>query len=166
LAILSTVLIDNRVGQFQLFSSRTMWRAFFYASGIMLIILGLECIVIGRFVISKESAIARVTRKFIGNEGSFSGSPPVNSQANGYGSAQSQFGPTRFSDNPFSMASNDRTQGNPFNLASQRTGTSLTAGAVQGRNFTTEDWMPWSLIAAGAIVTLYTHSLGPAYQSQ
>jgi hypothetical protein len=140
-----------------------MWRAFFYACGIMLIILGIECIVIGRFVVSNESTITRVARKIFGSE-IMSSNPATVGLANGYGSSTSGYGPSRFNDSPFSMASNERGLANPFNLASQRSGSPALTSAKPGRIFNTEDWMPWSLIAAGTIVTLYTHSLRPHQQ--
>lgn len=148
------------------FRVSNMWRAFFYACGIMLIILGMECILVGRFMISKESAINRVARKFLGSEVGSAAQSPVG-LANGYGSASSSFGPSRFGDNPFSTASNQRSQFNsPFNLAGQRSGAPMVANSKIGRIVHTEDWMPWSLIAAGTIVTLYTHSLRSSYQQQ
>lgn len=153
-----------------------MWRAFFFACGIMLIVLGFECIVVNRFWISHESGLTRVVKKVFGNE---NGPSATNLQAanlqggvagvaNGYGQATSQFGPTRFHDSPFLNASADRRQavGSPFTLPNQNSGLALNLpGAERMKIVKTEDWMPWSLIAAGTIITLYTHSLRQGYQS-
>jgi hypothetical protein len=148
-----------------------MWRAFFFACGIMLIVLGLECIVVERFRISSDSGLNRLARKFIGSEnGSAVNLAGGSSQAGipigpgGYGSAQSQFGPSRMNDSPFFNASVDNRQaaGNPVNLANSNSGALLGKPV---KSFKTEDWMPWSLIAAGTIISLYTHSLRPGFQT-
>lgn len=48
----------------------------------------------------------------------------------------------------------------PYQLASWNPGAALPgAGTGRRREINTRDWMPWSLLAAGAITVLYTLSL-------
>jgi len=159
-----------------------MWRAFFYAVGTMLVILGVQCVLVGRFQLSNEATIPETAKRFIsGLESSrdpggqpsnpYSNSPLIeNSSANrGFGgrpAPSSSYGPSRFEDR---YSGNDRffsgsggQQNRPMEFANYTTGNNNAANsAVEPRSsrvISTEDWMPWSLIAAGAIVLIYTHS--------
>ncbi len=134
----------------------------------MLIILGIECVAVARFAFSPESSLPQFIKQpwFT----SYSPEQPAPSdyalnapnggfgQSGGYGHA-SQYGPSRFNNNPFQVASGSiPTQGaSPFNLPSANNG--QRTPQLSSSYFKTEEWMPWSLIAAGTIVTLYTHSL-------
>ena len=40
-----------------------------------------------------------------------------------------------------------------------------TQARVAKRVYQTREWMPWSLLAAGSIIVLYTYSLAPAASS-
>jgi hypothetical protein len=139
-----------------------MWRAFFYASGMMLIILGIECIVVGRFKISADSGLSRLAQKAWGNVDATIESDRAEARnlASSYAANQSQFGPSRFNNDPFYNASSNLRQNrdNVFNLPNHNAATSNKL-VKKPRTITSEDWMPWSLIAAGAIITLYTKSL-------
>jgi hypothetical protein len=84
----------------------TMWRAFFSAIGIVLIILGLECLAI-------DSAT------FVAQPGD---------------------------DGPAAQAFS---------------GMMASAPAVSNRVFRPTEWFPWSLLAIGSIVVLYSISLRP-----
>lgn len=139
-----------------------MWRAFFYASGIMLIILGVECIVIGRFRVAPEAGFTKLAQKAWGNFDSSFASDDGEGRAfpNAQGPLRSQFGPSRFNNDPFFNASSNLAQSreNSFNLPNH-TGVGGSQVGKKPKTITTEDWMPWSLIAAGAIISLYTRSL-------
>lgn len=162
-----------------------MWRAFFFAVGTMLIILGVECLIVDSFVVQKARIPAIVGKvldgasKTIESEGkslqSIGGS---NSASNG-----SPFGTSRFSDsfsNPSQNsanyyggvpANNPAGSNSGFSLAgfgqqqngiapltgTQRNG-SEKISSMPTRIIQPKDWMPWSLLAAGTIVVLYTNT--------
>ena len=177
-----------------------MWRALFLAIGVMLIILGIECTVVGRFRISQDANLPLAIEKMLAGEGwgsdSYRGNladsdgnmgampsryasnvaPPQPIQ--GYGgmpTVSSQYGPSRFSSGPFgndqfsSFGANgtNPSPNSQFSLTgfgsrpAPDANTELTQ--KRGGNFRlieTKDWMPWSLIAAGTIIVLYTKSIG------
>jgi hypothetical protein len=199
-----------------------MWRSLFLAVGIILIIGGLECMVVGRFFVSPEARIPGFLTKAMGNSSQVQApsavpqvavgtvnrptianvAPPqrINNQV-GYGgspSGWSQYGPSRFSDTynnnqsylrkgsgmptqvaagsfrqqgymPNAAVRNNVQGGQPFSLSGYGTSldTSLPLQAAPVSPVTikpdkilhTKDWMPWSMIAAGVIVVLYTNSL-------
>ncbi len=179
-----------------------MWRAFFLAIGIMLIILGVECTVVGRFQISQDANLPLAVEKMLAGEGwggDLSSGNLANSEGNigmmpsryaanvappqpiqGYGgmpTVSSQYGPSRFSSGQFgndqfsSFGSNSnkpsQTANSQFSLAgfgsrpASDSNTSLTLNrGGTSRLVQTKDWMPWSLIAAGTIIVLYTKSIG------
>jgi hypothetical protein len=169
-----------------------MWRALFLAIGIMLIIVGVECTVVGRFTISQEANLPPAIEKMLAGEGwagsTFASPAPNNSGAaglaaphyasnvappqpippnQGYGgmpTVSSQHGPSRFSGN---QLGNDQFSNSQFSLAGfgTRSAPAPVAVPVQNRSgmlrlVQTKDWMPWSLIAAGTIIVLYTKSVG------
>jgi hypothetical protein len=86
-----------------------MWKSFFLAVGIFLIILGAETLIVDKFVMSDGN---RVSRAVAGSGIQDNGPRFLNA---GYGKLK--------------------------------------------REITTKDWMPWSLLAAGAITVMYTCSL-------
>ncbi len=188
-----------------------MWRAFFFAVGTMLIILGMECLVAERFVVT-QGRVSKVlgkildekpaasgnlamgnfpqnamTQSFAGQGARKQGGPntglPFGSSANG----GSKYGPSRFNDDYTDqpqygrdyyggMPSNQRQANQPFTLAGfgARSGGPARAatggpgffpmqmGPValprQAKILTPKEWMPWSLLAAGSLVVLYTKS--------
>jgi len=101
---------------------------------------------------------------------------PASSNAGSGYSSQSRFGPSRFAGpanggygggrirfGQNSQSVNPQTVRNstPTQLASTATpvGTRQPAGGRGARKqIITKDWMPWSLIAVGAVVFLYTHT--------
>jgi hypothetical protein len=86
-----------------------MWKSFFLAVGIFLLFLGVETLVVDKFVMADGKAIPRLV--------SGSGGPG---------------------------------QSGPF----------MPAGYTRmKREFSTKDWMPWSLLASGVITVMYTLSL-------
>jgi hypothetical protein len=90
-----------------------MWRAFFFAFGINLIILGGECLLVEKVVLTD-------------------GRKPKTNVAT--------------TDNiysPVSYATNNQQFETPRN----------------NKTFKPKDWMPWSLLAAGSIIVIYTYSL-------
>lgn len=99
---------------------------------------------------------------------------PASSNVGGY-SSQSRFGPSRFAgpanggygggrigfgQNSLGNAGAGRNTA-PTQLASNSTPIGIrSAGGRRGpiKQIITKDWMPWSLIAVGAVVFLYTHT--------
>ncbi len=90
-----------------------MWKAFFLALGIFLIVLGAETLVVDKFVMSDSRRLPRLVAP---------------DQYN------AQYG-------VFSSASYQSQVARPANRIIQ-----------------SKDWMPWSLLAAGAITVMYTSS--------
>lgn len=150
----------------------------------MLIILGIQCVLIGRFNVAEEASLSRVAKRFLGglegnsssefpeSGGSLNGfrDIPNSPLAGGYGGRPGQtsaYGLSRFNDqrggndrffpaNNFNSNSGRMALANYSNPADSAGSTGPLRASV--RSFKTEDWMPWSLIAAGAIVLIYTHS--------
>ena len=161
-----------------------MWRALFYAGGIVLIAVGIECIVVGRFTISQEARLPGFVDRILHENGTgtanwgnvpTAGGVAAPQPIQGYGgvpSLSSRFGPSRFGSSQFG---NDQFFGGanpvvqptgsaPFSLAgfgsSPSTGLAQQNWAKPLKVVQTQDWMPWSLIAAGTVIVLYTNSLG------
>jgi len=105
---------------------------------------------------------------------------PSNFQHTPYAS-ESMFGPSRFSGpqagnygggrvdlSRSGMSSNNAQPGNAIAVSFANGSNSAVAGGttrmpsqiMRARTIVTKDWMPWSLLAAGAIVFLYTSSHG------
>ena len=91
-----------------------MWRAFFLALGINLLILGGECLFVEQVVFAKSNS-----KK----------SAEVVTPDNIYAPAS------------FSQASSNSVE------------------SKKKKSFRPKDWMPWSLLAAGSIIVIYTYSL-------
>lgn len=127
-----------------------MWRAFFFSIGIMLIILGLECLVAESFVVHGARIPGVVAKVLDGT----SKSPSAGQFA---GSGNSAFGPSRFN-NQYQPSGYSQ-----FSLAgygSQPNGAAPNTASIGAspRVVTPKEWMPWSLLAAGTLVVLYTNS--------
>lgn len=180
-----------------------MWRSFFFAVGISLMVLGAEALVFEQVEISQSAPVPEFLNKLIqpsdpldvgftpasqpqspsqfpspnANNGLFAG--PFNSGGNPFNG--SQFGPSRFS-GPLSgggyggqrvdlsrsgLASNNNrslgTEAYPVSFGTPAAASGGPANAtptsLSGRRLmVVKDWMPWSLLAAGAIIFLYTSS--------
>lgn len=152
-----------------------MWRAFFFAIGIVLVILGLQCLVVDKFFVSQRGKLSELVVKVLNvvdppKKESGPNLAPANTNdrfvQNGQGfprPAQSAYGSSRFQ-SPFSPVSNSTGYGGqPFSTAGfqQASATATTPpkkSAKPSRPFATQDWMPWSLIAAGTLVVIYTRA--------
>ena len=164
-----------------------MWRALFFAIGTMLIILGLECLVTESFVVQGARIPGFVAKILDGTSKNPSGGPyglnPGLAQ-NGTGNGASSFGSSRFNDNYSGQnqpggsyygggpGSNANSQFSLAGYGSEQSGIAPTsqpwagggrqsnAGSplLQRRIIQPKDWMPWSLLAAGSLVVLYTKS--------
>ena len=176
-----------------------MWRSFFFAFGIALMVLGAEALVFERFVIAPTARLPKFLNGVYEKgpsdslaqlNGSQLSPFSANAQVpNGNGqdfqlsrysqsSQTSQFGPSRFSG-----PQNGNYGGGRVDLS--RSGLNQNRGQSAGpaaypvsfgnnaaianngqpdfgnsvpRTIVTKDWMPWSLLAAGAIIFLYTSS--------
>lgn len=165
-----------------------MWRAFFFAVGTMLIILGIECLVVERFEVANSTRIPPfLAAMFNGQQSPTLGYPQANPQGFPPGYAQtgfvvpqsgSAFGPSRYDDQ--FQTSQSYYGGTPSALAGQLPSAQFSlagfgsAPAQPGvaplpqpssvaapritRIIQPDDWIPWSLLAAGTLVVLYTNS--------
>jgi len=95
-----------------------MIRALLFATGIFLLILGAQTLVVDRWLISSSGG-------------------PVNQAASNYYESR----------NPFRSASYSQFSNGD--------------GEQRVRVLRTREWMPWSLLAGGAIAVLYSYSLRP-----
>ncbi len=109
-----------------------MWRSFFLAVGIFAIVLGAESLIVDKVIFDGNQPIAAM----------------VAGRSNGAGGSQ----------NPFSGLTQSPFQNVGFGTSP----TDLAAEIKGGKVFQTRDWMPWSLLAFGAITVMYTLSLPPA----
>lgn len=161
-----------------------MWRAFFYATGFVLLLLGIESLVFERVQLASGGGMSDfATRMFeraslVSGSGSSQGVTKASSEAaaNSAGrSARSAFGPSRFADGfggnntfsatPFRSNSSGGVSGQVprVDLASYASPVPSRATAsrrrASGKYVYARDWMPWSLLAVGSIVLLYTRSM-------
>ena len=116
-----------------------MVRSFLFAIGIFLLILGAQTLVVDKWIISRESKLT-----------------PVVAPSNGsYSTSNSPYRTAAFSRTNGYSRNNDPRFGNAsyYNQPNQ---------PQQGfkKVYQTRDWMPWSLLAAGSIIVLYTFSTG------
>ena len=89
-----------------------MWRAFFLALGISLVIIGAQCLVVERVVLARGK---HATTAMIDDGGYFQSQSPTTA------------------------------------IAERYSGT--------GKHVVPPDWAPWSLMAAGAVVMLYSFTI-------
>lgn len=169
-----------------------MWRAFFFAIGIILVILGLQCLVVDRFFVHQDGKVAGFVNKALNVIEPLRGdlSPaPANQVGNGqFGNASSNqnvrpqnpfqtggspFGPSRFQ-SPYSQVQYAPNQANagayggqPFQPAGYRTASPSAIKSKKGpRPVATKDWMPWCFLATGTIIILYTKSTQSMYAGE
>ena len=162
-----------------------MWRAFFFAIGTVLILLGLECLVTEQFVIADAAFVSQVLEGDQKAQGAESSVAMQTGASSGIGSrlGGSRFGPSRFDRSPFDVRNqansnyyggvpgsnvpnpNSRfslagfgTQRQP-SMASMPQPRAATRSNRSTRNIRPKEWMPWSFLAAGTLVVLYTNSL-------
>ncbi len=183
-----------------------MWRSFFLAVGIGLMLLGVEALIFERVVVSESAKLPKFLNGLFEKDhlDSFAHAQYLPGQANPtfpnqtfsnppqQGSDESyfqrvpfasasRFGPSRFS-GPQSgnygggrvdlsrsgLNSNNSQTANAFPVSfpngSNRGGVGgviASQSQIRGpKTIVTKDWMPWSLLAAGAIIFLYTSSHG------
>ncbi len=97
--------------------ARSMWKPFFWALGIFLVVLGAETLVVEKFVLSDSRRLPRLV-------------------------SPTPYGNNNLNTPNFLPAGYQQTKIPAYN-----------------REIQTKDWMPWSLLAAGAITIMYTSSL-------
>lgn len=153
-----------------------MWRAFFFSVGTILFILGLQCLVVDKFYVNQNGRVSDLVNKALNviDSSGTSGANQPNSMVAGQNRAtlpntgtSSAYGPSRFQTAPYSPA--QFNSNNPANYGGQgfqsagfpqpTTGSGNVA-VKPSRPLKTEDWMPWSLLAVGTIIVLYTKSTG------
>jgi|GEM_PF-1092400 len=178
-----------------------MWRSFFLAVGIGLMVLGVEALIFERVVVNQTAKLPKFLNGLFEknywdslasvNNGPGQANPAFQDpgilkpntssfQRVPYSSA-SRFGPSRFS-GPQSggyggprvdlsragISTNTAQAANAspvsFTNGANFIGSSRDSGIpspIQGpRTIVTQDWMPWSLLATGVIIFLYTSSHG------
>ncbi|MEM7454034.1 MAG: hypothetical protein AAF456_06725 [Planctomycetota bacterium] len=146
-----------------------MWRSFFLALGIFSIILGAQSLVVEHFMTADTRKFPRLIYPENGQGGYLQQSPLQ--QSSGYNPYQNSLYQR---ENSYGLYSNfdpalqDNRFGNRplFQQASYGNAGYGQAGFFQGRPTSfrnriiyTKDWMPWSLIAVGSVIVLYTTSL-------
>ena len=178
-----------------------MWRSFFLAVGISLMLLGVEALVFERFVVNQTAKLPKFLNGIFEKDlaGNFARTNNLPGQANPAFqnpsfqtsnasnfqrvpfSSESRFGPSRFSGpqagnygggrvdlSRSGINSNNPQSGAAFPVAFANRANPAVAGGGIGsfgqtrgpRTIVTKDWMPWSLLAAGAIIFLCTSSYG------
>ena len=164
-----------------------MWRSFFFAVGIILVFIGLQCLAFEEFRVDKNSRIFAVAEKA---NRAFDSSTRPDFPRNDLGTLgnqaanlanQRQFslpsstsyygGPSRFQtpSYPTQSAYGGHSQFAPQSLSANQVSNPIQVGVGNNsgrtrvkelRSYPVKDWMPWGFLAAGAIVTLYTNSTG------
>jgi len=107
-----------------------MWRSLFLAIGIFSLILGGETLVVDKYTMASGRKLPQLANRLT-NTGLNSGFPIQQNSTGGF-YQQAGFQPN---------ARNGQV------------------GPFRPRVVQTKDWMPWSLLATGAIIVLYTYSL-------
>lgn len=169
-----------------------MWRAFFFAVGIILVVLGVECLVVDRFFVHQEGKVAGFVNKALNVIEPVKGNLPANtpnqagigpsggflpnqngSSQNTFRTGGSPFGPSRFQ-SPYSQVQytpNPGGAGVYGGQSFQQTGfrtqsTSAPQLKKAPRPVSTKDWMPWCFLATGTIIILYTKSTSSSYAKE
>jgi hypothetical protein len=112
-----------------------MFRSLLFAIGIFLLIFGAQTLFVDKWIMSYEL--------------------PTNQTAvanNGY------YNNRAYRNSPYRTAGYNRGRTNQVAYSN-----SSTAGQVSGTIkpvYQTRDWMPWSLLAGGTLLVLYTYSIG------
>ena len=195
-----------------------MWRSFFYALGLGLILLGGEALIFERVELNPRAKLPQFLEYFFSRSGGvffnpypFGGVGPDNAVAqSGFGKAgfnsnqptpsqqlqpfrstlpaaqasfsePSRFGPSRFAGSAQGGYGGPRTRfGGNVNGGAGRfpgvpvrqvnSGSSPRSGprgdgffSPVVRELLIKDWMPWSLMAVGGVIFLYTHTTGRRY---
>ncbi len=111
-----------------------MLRSVFFAVGIFLLILGVQSLIVDKIVMTNRSQLPQFIagNSNLGQRGSLA----------------------RIGNSPFRTAGYRGPFKNLYSNADQN--------GFDGfkRIYQTKDWMPWSLLAAGTVIVLYTYSLG------
>ena len=163
-----------------------MWRSFFFAFGIFLIFIGLECLAVEEFRVDKNNRLFAFAKKANRAIEATAGNGPVQnggglSNPNGAGpnfANQQQFslpssasyygGPSRFQTSSYQSAYGGSQQPLSANTVSNQANfgqVGIDTNSVQLRpkalkGYPVTDWMPWGFLAAGTIISLYTNSTG------
>ena len=135
-----------------------MLRSIIFAIGLFLLILGGQSLIVDKLILSNRASIPRA---IAGNRGN-----PYGQAQLPYGNGNGNFGNGNFG------RGNVGAGGVPYNTAGYRAGQgqyysqasavrNATGGAINRpkRVYQTRDWMPWSLLAAGAVVVMYSASM-------
>lgn len=165
-----------------------MWRAFFYAVGYMTIFVGFQSLAFERVQLAPGKDGLQLIKQMLRDEnsGSVAGSTQQLEFPSGLqvarNASESSFGPSRFSSGGFGGSAFSASpyrglpngsglgigSGQPVNvprvdLASYRSEVSrnqaVGGSKTLGRVIQSEEWMPWSLLAIGAVIVLYTRSV-------
>ena len=166
-----------------------MWRSFFFAVGIILIFIGLQCLAVQEFRIDKNNRLfafaKRANRAIDATAGKVpqnGGGLQIQNSAGANYANQQQFslpssasyygGPSRFQTSSYQSAYGGNPQLSRQSLSANSVSNTTNIGQAgfntnlpQQRpkmlqNYPVTDWMPWGFLAAGTIISLYTNSTG------
>lgn len=162
-----------------------MWRAFFYAVGYMTIFIGLQSLAFEHVQLAPGKDALQVVRGMLNEDGDQPGLRPAGTvnfaptervPAKSSGSA---YGPSRFASNGVGGGSFSATpyrnpnvglgvvsgqsaevpRVDPISYQTElKPSPPIKTSQRSGRVIQSKDWMPWSLLATGVIVVLYTRS--------
>ena len=160
-----------------------MWRSFFFAVGIMLFFVGLQCVAVEEYRVDTNNRLFSFANR--ANRALDAASQNDFDPGNLY-RLQSAQAPNFANQQQFSLPSSESYYGGPsrFQSSSYPTNQSAYGGAQQSpstntnnfqqvgfnspanirprmlKSYPVADWMPWGFLAAGTIISLYTNSTG------
>ena len=171
-----------------------MWRSFFFAVGIVLVLVGLQSLAVEEFRVDKNNRLfsfaqranraieATSTRdNFRSQDGiglsNGQGSNLANQRQFSLPSSESYYGgPSRFQTSSYQSAYGGASQlsqqsrsTNPGAANFSQVGFNNNTANMRPRalkSYPVSDWMPWGFLAAGTIISLYTKSTGVRHSGE
>ena len=167
-----------------------MWRSFFFAVGIVLVLIGLQSLAVEEFRVDKNNRLfsfakranraieATASRDNLRRQNGLGlpngqGSNFANQQQFSLPSSESYYGgPSRFQTSSYQSAygggpqlSQQSLSSNPIsnNANFRQVGFETNSASSRPKvlqSYPVTDWMPWGFLAAGTIISLYTNSTG------
>ena len=117
-----------------------MFRSIFFAVGIFLLLLGGQSLLVDKLIVSNRATVP----KFL--------------NGNQQGQVAAPFGQLPNANVPFGQSGFRGGQQPYYSQASALR--NAPAQVRRQRVYQTREWMPWSLLAAGAVVIMYSASMG------
>lgn len=127
-----------------------MLRSIIFAIGLFLLILGGQSLVVDKLILSNQTKIPQLIS---GNRAA--ANPYGQVAGNPYGNPNAAVAGT-----PYGNAGYRAGQGQYYSQASAIRNAPVAGGISRPKRvYQTRDWMPWSLLAAGAVVIMYSASM-------